>query len=237
MADQTILIDLDALMDTRLGALSQISTEAAVAVMKNAYWERERDDFDELSGGLITKDQFKATYAARTVETLKASVMTSLLDIIGPITKELQRKQSGGVEVQAIRVVLNAAPYQLSDEEAAAFIDVIRQYVALNAQVSLIYLPMEKRTPTNIDNLCDMYVTYDYDEWFTMHHQALAENPLPMLTFMIPALLQNPEKLKPEEMIDKETGMVKDPLKAFQMLLMEYLAIEFQPSFIFSIVR
>lgn len=237
MTKQTILLDLDAVLDTRLGSLSQVSPDAAVAVMRNGYWEREQDNFDVLSGGLITLEQYKTAYAKRDETTLAASVLTRLVDVLGPITQELQRKQSAQVEVSEIHLLLNFYPYKLEPATVEAFLASIKVYLAVSTQVRAVSYAPADLTPVNLDKLCDLYILYDYNEWIGLHRDALAAHPIPMTTMLAPELWHSKDALKPEYIVDKETGMTRNPFRLHQMIMAEFIGLEFHPIFLFSMVH
>jgi hypothetical protein len=234
MISQTFLIELDACLDTRLGTLSQISHDGVMAVMRNGYWGRDTDDFETLSGGLITNEQFAAKYATRDVETLKASMMTQLFDVIGPMTKELQRQQSMQVEIGDINVVINFFPYQLDDDVKRTLLDAMTPYLAINTRLKAAYIPLTQLHPTDIEGLADIAIIYHYNDWMTHWLNELPANKIPMMTMMVPKLLHNKAAMTEDIIRDPETGELRDPFELHTLVMAEFLAIEFQPVNVFS---
>jgi hypothetical protein len=237
MTNQTILIDLDAILDTRLGTVSRISQGAAAAVMNNGYWERDEDNFSKLSGGEILNDEYAELYRKRDVETLKRSALTRIVDVLGPVTKALQEKQAARVEVKDICLKINIAPYEVTVAEGDEIATAMRAYVAVNTIIEVVNIPLEKLTPDNLDALCDIYIFYDYNEWFKVHGNRLLEKPIPMMTIMVPMLMANKDSVTDNDLLDKDTGMAHDPFKLHQMILAEYIGVEFQPAFVFSVIH
>jgi hypothetical protein len=236
MLSQTFLIEFDACLDTRLGTLSRISQEGVMAVMRNGYWRRDTDNFEELSGGLITNEQYKEMYAKRDVETLKASVVTRLFDLIGPMSKELMRRQAEQVEIGEIIVKVNFYPYVLPDEDKQLILDLLATMMAIVTKFKHCYIPIDQLTPRTIDRLADIYIMYNYDEWFTLHHESFKTEHYPMMAVMVPKIMHNKEQLTEELKIDPETGQERDPWHLHQLILAEYLSVDFQPAFIYSSV-
>jgi hypothetical protein len=234
MISQTFLIDLDACMDTRLGALSQISLEGVTAIMRNKYWSRDTDDFELMSGGLITNAQFAAQYAIRDKETLKASMMTQLFSVLGPMTKELQYRQSQKVEIGTINVIINFWPYALDDDEKKMLMDAMSIYLAINVRISSAYIPPDHLTPKELDGLADIAIMYGYNDWLTLHLEELVKSRIPMMTIMGPQILYNKQILTEELLNDPETGERRDPFKVHSLIMAEFLAVEFQSSSVFS---
>lgn len=237
MNKQTLLIDLDALVDTRLGTLSKISSDITAEIMTNGYWDRMRDDFDVLSQNKIDINEYKRLYAERDVETLVNSIMTAALTLIGPMTQELQKRATRGVDVGEIEVLINFAPYKLERELIDEYVEVIRNYLAITCKVSATFLPVAELNPLKLDQVADIWITYAYDEWMTLHNEALLTNRIPMMTILAPALMHNPDKLTKEELTDIRTGEEFNPFKLHQDIMAEFIGIEFHPSFVFSMVH
>lgn len=237
MINQTFLIEFDACLDTRLGTLSRISTDGVLAVMKNGYWRRDTDDFEKLSGGLITNQQYKELYAARDEETLKASVVTQLFDVVGPMTKELQFRQSRQVEIGHINVIINFHPYQLDEDTRAEILLSLVPFLAVNARITDVCIPMSSLTPTVLNSLADIAIFYNYDDWFTLHNEEVVKDPYPMMTVMAPMIMHNKAQLTEDLLTDPESGQQRDPFKLHSLFLAEFLGVEFQPSTVFSSIR
>lgn len=237
MNKQTLLIDLDALVDTRLGTLNKISSDITAEIMGNGYWDRMRDDFDVLSRNKIDIDEYKRLYAERDVETLASSIMTAALTLIGPMTQELQKRAARAVDVGEIEVMINFSPYKLDRELIEEYVNVIRNYLAITCKVSGVHFSLAELTPTKLDQIADIWITYAYDDWLTLHNQALLTDRIPMMTILAPALMYNAEKLSKEELTDIRTGEEFNPFKLHQDIMAEFIGIEFHPSFVFSMVH
>ena len=79
MSAKRILIDIDTLLDTRLGLLHTLNPEAVKRVVVNdRYWLRDYDDWEVLTEGLVTKSQFDDAWKQRTTDILQHSMMTSI---------------------------------------------------------------------------------------------------------------------------------------------------------------
>lgn len=237
MINQTFLIEFDACLDTRLGTLSRISSEGVMAVMNNGYWKRDTDDFEKMSGGLITNQQYKELYAIRDEETLKASMMTQLFDVIGPMTKELQFRQSRQVEIGHINVVINFYPYKLDNETREEILLSLVPFLAVNSRITDTWVSPDKLTPSVLNGMADIAIFYNYDDWFTLHIEELVKDPYPMMTAMVPMLLHNKAQLTEDLLTDPETGQQRDPFKLHSLFLAEFLGVEFQPANVFSSIR
>lgn len=238
MSDQTILIELDALLDTRLGALSRLGIEWPARLMADTpYWERETDDFGEQLGGAISTQAYQEVYNARgkDLEVLKASGLTMMPQLLGPMSRTLQARKIKGLDVVGrIRFLLNVYPYPLEAEECEAFCEALRPYIALSAEIETVSLPLKDITPEYLASHCDLFILYHFDEWDKLQRENLMRTPIPEVTLMVPQLYPR----KPTEQdITSETGHRYDPFKLICLVYLEHLALEVQPVFLYSLIR
>jgi hypothetical protein len=109
---ETIYVDLDCLLDTRLGTLAKINPELASNALMNGYHERDEDIFE----GVGVEDYRKA-YEARDVDTLTLSVITGMFSFLHEcVLAAFKRIQIDGI-FDAIQLEVNYWPYELDDEE------------------------------------------------------------------------------------------------------------------------
>lgn len=235
MNDQRILIELDVLLDTRLGSISKLSHDAAAAVMTNDMWVREVDDFATLSGGLITNEAYKATYAERDVETLARSFLTNIVDYLGNVTRTLQHNSTDGIDVKNIHLVVNTNRYDLTQEEINLMIEGIRPHVALTTKVSAVKHTIDQLDPVTLNTNYDSYILYDFDEWDKRHREQLMKNPMPEFSIVAPRLHFTGAVPKPEDLISD--GQTVDPFRLTTLVFMERVDLEFLPVFFFSVTR
>lgn len=235
MIDQRILVNLDTLLDTRLGAISRHSAPAATAVMRNGYWSRENDDFEKMSGGLITNARFKEIYDNRDQAVLKASYLTNIHHLLLGITKALQHKKAAGVEVGTIRLTVNVWPYKFTAEECEVLVESLRGFVAVTTEIDTAYISLADQTPGRLNNDYDAAIIYDYDEWDILHRKEMDESPIPLFTMMMAAKLRNGCSLS-DEVYQTEDGVV-DPWKALTHYMTGRIALAIEPLFFFSITR
>lgn len=239
MIDQTILVDLDAILDTRLATMSKIDVEAAIkAVADDRYRNRLRDDWDIITEGRVSKERFKEEYARRDVETLKRAMMTPMVKLVAGMTKAIQWRAAAQVDVRSITLLINTWPYvDLNKEQLEMYVACMSMYCAASTQIRTVCLSLEDLTPKRLDKTTDIWVTYAYDEWLTLHLKGLAENPIWETTLLTAQIMHNPVALKEEDLSNKETGEVYDPFVMHQAAMAEFIGIEFHPALAFSMVH
>jgi len=236
MTSQTILVCLDTLLDTRLGAVSQVSQAAAAKLLEKDYWGRMVDDFEGMSGGLITNEAYKEAWKNRDVVTLQSSALTNMHNMLGTITRSLQCRQSRGLEVESINVVINMFPYRLNIIEQETLVEALRPYVALETTVRTTYLEFEELTPSRLNAEFDAWVMYDFNEWLALHHTDLLNNRIPAFTMYIPQLFWT-GKVPTQQECMHSSGQAMDPFKLMEMTMMEFLGLDIVTALAYSIVK
>lgn len=236
MADQNILVDLDTILDTRLGALSLVSGEAAGAVLETDYWNRPNDDFEQQIPGKVTNAQYLEIYNNRNFDVLRNSLLTNMVHILGEMTRTLQTRQIRQLDVGRITLTLNVWPYELEPHEYEVFAEAIRPYVALNTHVDVVNLPLDRATPSLLLSEYAAWITYDLDAWLLKHGEALRTNPIPEFTLITPKIFFTRRLPTEEELRESETN-VFDPFKVVELGLLEWVAIEFREVGFFSLIE
>jgi len=235
MNDQRILIELDCLLDTRLGTLSKLSQQAAANAMNNDLWVRETDDFQTLSNGLVTNEAYKTTYALRDVETLARSFLTNIVDYLGNLTRTLQHNATDGIDVKDIYLTINTNRYDLTNEEIGLMIEGLRPHVALTTQINAVKYTIDQLTPGLLNANYDSYILYDFDEWDKRHREQLMKNPMPEFSIVAPRLHFTGKVPDPSDLVSD--GQTVDPFRLTQLIFMERLDLEFLPVFFYSVTR
>lgn len=236
MTSQTILVCLDALLDTRLGAVSQVSQAAAAKLLETDYWGRMVDDFEGMSGGLITNEAYKEAWKNRDVETLQSSALTNMHNMLGTITRSLQSRMARGLEVESVNVVINMYPYRLNIIEQEALVGALRPYVALETTVRTTYLEFEELTPMRLNAEFDAWVMYDFNEWLALHHADLLNNRIPAFTMYVPQLFWT-GKVPSQEECRHSSGQMMDPFKLLEMTFMEFLGLDIVTALAYSLIK
>lgn len=202
-----MLLSVDVLLDTRLGVIANLSQEAAkVLVSNDNYWERDYDDWEKLTGGLITNEAFKEAYANRggvnSAQTLNASFETGLSPFLYQMLAEADINMMDGMtsEADEVGLAINVYPYVMTVEERATLVDIIQTKYGTNLNVKLVDYTMEELT---VECLADEFggmVIYEFAEWFKHHHVAIVGSLLPDFNVIHPKLFdRDPTELTIEE--------------------------------------
>jgi len=202
-----ILLGIDELLDTRLGVIANISQEAAAKLVSNpGYWERDFDDWEKLTDGMITKAAFDEAWANRGGEnsaaTINASFETGLAPFLYQMLAEADINMMDGMTRQAdeIGLAVNTAPYTMSPSERATLIEIIQLKYGSELNVKLVEYTIEELT---IERLADEFgamIIYDFANWFKLHHVAIVGTLMPDFNIVHPKLFdRDPSELTLEE--------------------------------------
>jgi len=159
-----VLIDIDALLDTRLGTIVSIANDRLEDIILSGYHTRKSDDFIG-----VDKDAFKERYANRDKEVLLNSIVTPMARLLEEFSKKtLKLLLSTPFQYQP-EIVLNIYPYILTNEEIKVLVGVIKSYTENLADISVVYKCYDEITPKYLKDDIAIYVTYNYNEWLETH--------------------------------------------------------------------
>lgn len=232
---QSILVELDALQDTRMGTIARINT-AAMKAMGEGYWKRPSDNFHVLTGGMISNEAFSELYKNRCKETLKQSIATGAAHYLGVITRTLQSMKTGPEEIEDISVTLNIHPYVFTEGELASMVEGLQTFLALSTRIEVISKPVQELTPQYLNTHFDAYLLYDFNTWDSHQRTNLIRNPIPEFTIIAPALFLVDKEPTEDECRD-EDGNLYDLEWVVQMALYEWVIIEHFPVAMFSMLN
>jgi len=229
-----ILIDLDAIIDTRLGTIDAIDPEKAVKVLKDdRYFFRTKDDFEEICD--ISSNQFKDAYAKRNVDILKRSMICPTVTSLKEITV--------GLEIQRVElpiapkpiVELNVWPYELDDVTLSAIKAAMLKHTGGQTYIRAVFLKPEEITIRKLRNEnYGAFFTYSFRDWLVGRLQELDEVQVPRMSLFAPMIFeQDISQIDTKEFMKE--GM--DPLRGIEMLFAMCFALDIMPTFMFSIYR
>lgn len=232
--DKTLLVELDCLLDTRIATVSSLNSRAAVDLLNKRYSERVMDDFESLTGGGVTNEQFRKKYAERDTDILKDSRPTRIIYLLQKIVMDLLNQKHCGPEVTSVTVAINIFPYKMNMSEREALITSITTMLHLDADVVIVELSLDKLTPTLLKDNWDATIIYDFNMWFTLHADELDTVTLPRNLLFAPALLiseiKDPNDLKVEGLEDV------GPFALLEMSMVDRITLELLAVKEFSII-
>lgn len=188
MLNINVLVDFDALFDTRMAVLGLQGNEVVIALMYNAkYHNRRSDDFTALST-LVNQDKFKLDYEKRgTDQHIRNNLtFTKILDLVRDSEDAFYTDNPTAVEGGGYNVHLNIYPFKLSDKEK---VDLVEGFSELFLRpVKLVDFNPAILNPKYLRENYTSYVTYDFDMWLKTHIDRLTAYPIAGFEFVVPYL-------------------------------------------------
>lgn len=229
MADRTeiVYVDLDCLLDTRLGTLALANEQWAVNALKQGYHQRRMDEFPD-----INWDDFKKLYETRTADVLPMSVYTNMFVVLANILKaEFDHTASGGQGAK-IEIQVNYHPYDLEPEEIGALCQAISHRTMEMADVRMVSVSDGFLTPAYCRDTFAMMIRYTYEPWIETHVKAFEDCKMPGMALLAPALYQ---KIPSDEETKEFSDLGLDPLRATEITLAPLFALRLLDANAFSI--
>lgn len=184
---QVILVELDSLLDTRMGTLLQLDLDyAKEQLATQAYFTRLSDEF---SSPQFSQEEFKARYRWRNQETLRLSMRTPVLSRLHEMVLELEVMAINTPFVERVAIEVNCYPYKLDPAVIDAFLQSIACFVGPTAELSMVSYKPEDLTPQAIKAQgWSGLIFYEFDHWFTLHAEKLSQCDIHDVVFIVPAL-------------------------------------------------
>lgn len=207
----SIYVELDALLDTRLGTLAKISPDLAAQVLSNGYHARTTDTFTGVDSAT-----FNTLYSQRDVETLKLSVVTGIVPVLRDLAEKLTEQMQNRPYHDAITLVVNLYPYQLDSEEQDLIGKSIATLLSGTASVEVVNIASINLTPLHCKQHFSSMVMYDYDSWMSLHTDNFKLARLPDVLVFSPAIYFTGSEPTKEEM-DFAVNQANHPFVATEM--------------------
>jgi hypothetical protein len=228
-----LLVDLDALLDTRFGTILGLNKDAAAPIVESGYHSRMLDDFETPSKGLITNEAFRDAYAKRDIETLKRSIMTGIPTILRTHVDNLEERRLRQVDVESISVTINTWPYILPGPLLQQYKTVFGLTLPEHVGIGITRIDPKDLPPIRLREEYDGWCTYDLDAWMKLHYQDLLRVRCNQVTVIAPRIhIRDPGELKPDE--EQEGFNPLDVHALHSMVMEEFIHIEYLPIVDFS---
>ena len=184
-----ILIDIDALLDTRSGTLFSIDPAAAIATLKNKTYAGRIIDFFPL----VDMRVFSKKYANRDKSILKFSSITNTLGILHDFIQRVMNKNLNSPVEMDIEIHLNIHPFVLSDYEKKLLTIALASKLPLKPIVKLVDYSLENLNPYFVKTNYNTLVLYDFFTWVELHskNELIKKHPIPEVTIFAPAILKH----------------------------------------------
>lgn len=242
-----IIVELDALLDTRSGCLSQIDPDEALRLLAVGFCSRKSEDLTAFNSS-ISNEAYKAAYSKRDVFTLAESRLSSyIFELKSQIETFIQDRSDDQSRIEQLVVWINSYPYDLDEDEKLDILAAIDTHTQVTERYEgLVKLKLEPIKPDELklkwlkDNKVYTYVTPDITEWFNtiMYKNRLRDDliPYPQLTLIAPKLLREHNILDGLENSVKHILEKQSPFDFIKTAFSPVVGIEFCPIELMSLI-
>lgn len=228
---QNTLIDLDCLVDTRLGLLFQRYRNhynKLSDVQMNDIIHRTHDTMWQWA--CVSEDDWCTQYDKRDVGTLKHSLPTDMMVNLKPIIMSKYVEGKTSPVHYPLHLFINIYPYVLDNEECEVLVDAIKECTFDDLDVDVVRLSPESLTPGSVKDSYQVLFMYEGVKWLELHKQELLDCKMPRTILNLPGyLIDNKEAMEAAEQENV------DPFERAKVAMSEFITLEFLSPNFFSL--
>lgn len=201
-----IYVDLDCLLDTRLGTLMSIDSKRGLDVLDSKdYYLRDTEEFPYFSS-----EEFQNRYDNRDTNVLKHSTVSNIIIDLKEMIVDLMGKVQVHPLYNSVKLFINISPYSLTEDEKDTIIDVMRSHTFYMSDIEIIDIPLKELSCLWVyENVSHLFI-YHYDEWLNGRSMELSYRGLPDISLYIPRLYFSHRPTEDDYKPMKESGIETD---------------------------
>ncbi len=203
-----LFVDIAAVLDTRLAAISILDEKAATRMLNDErYYTRLTDEF-WLIDPAIDEQKYKELIHSGDVELLVSSRPTGMLIDISKTVQILEKKiMTGQPDISSLGIDINIYPFKLTPDELHDMKEAFSKYWGVMTEINFVEIPYKDLTTELISSMnWSVLYLYNFFKWEESYLPFLKEKPkpIPSVTLCVPdlvrsmAILEAMEKEKPK---------------------------------------
>ena len=184
MKKQKILVNLDSLMDTRLGCVRCINPDWVDPLLESGYISRLHNTlsfFHKDIDDVAVEERWKT----RDMDVLRNSFSTNILNLLIHQCTLNNKGDPEHPEAQFISIVINTYPYQMSNDELTTLFIYLRSLFGIT-RLTQVHMPTVEITPSYLNGNINRFIFHDLEEWNNDHILNLPQCPIPTIIFNTP---------------------------------------------------
>lgn len=227
---ENIYLDLDTILDTRLGTLAKLGEEHPIRALNSGkYHKRLLDEFEGIS-----VHEFREAYAKRDIETLKLSVLTNMTFFLRRLIKDSLMSAIMQQRVEKMCFTVNVYPYDFSDPDLVEMlIGCIRFHTYSTSNVQIVSIPDEELTPEFVAKHYQIMIRYDWVNWVDKHKEFFEQRGIPGVTVVVPELFY--DAIPTPDDIDRLNLKKQNPFTMAETATAALFRLKHMPVSLFSI--
>jgi hypothetical protein len=185
MKDYNVLIELDCLLDTRLGTVYQMNPDLVLPLLQAGYHNRLHNNLGLLNPD-INQNLFLEKYKKRDINTLMVSRKTYLVKILAEFN--LRDKIADYSYPESLRrfFTVNYYPYKLTPKQVEAYKEVLEDVLDIdpNTSIKMVSIPLEKLNVPYIKTNFQRMIFVNSEPWLTYFKDkpdGYKANPIPLI--------------------------------------------------------
>lgn len=184
-----VYVELDCLLDTRLGTVSTIDNKAGEQLIAGGkYYSRWHDRIWELCA--VSEVKYSQDYGWRDKETLKHSKTTLVYKALNDVLFDEHDKYMRGIIHKAPSVTVNIYPYDVDKKS----IELLLSNLLVTPWITVISENPEKLPPWEIGKKYTHIWQYDFDTYLKPFYRELGEKGAGTAIYHFPALARGKNK-------------------------------------------
>lgn len=189
-----MLVELDALVDTRYALFRRFDPEAAARMLRSGRYHARFADHFWKESDKFTKEDWDREWAKRDVSLLRESIMTEGIEEIKTAVANINWGMQQ-TDKKRVELVLNIAPYDLSPSVREAYKAVLETELLTVNEVSTTSQPLWVLHPEDIAQRYDMLMIYNFHEWIASFEHRFEQFEMGATLVMAPRLFKDlPER-------------------------------------------
>ena len=155
-----LLVDLDSILDTRLGTIARFGKEVYVKALQNGYYTRRSDHFFG-----VDNEKYRELYSERDIVTLSYSMMTHVVSLLKDFVTRVNVTSATSPIKKIPRIDINTYPYVIPDEVMNTIIKAIHVHIADKVNIGHVHYSFKDMHYDLIKFTYDHLDMYDLSHW------------------------------------------------------------------------
>lgn len=237
-----LVIELDALFDTRLGTLADLNDDYAFNALMNGFPDRWTDDPISYEAGCSTM-AYQERYSKRDTKILKLSHPTDFALDFKDIIEDLECRSVAGDPTVAkkLEILVNYHPYKLTNAEIEVYVKSLRTIFKCITPIRMISMDIAAMT-TEWMKECDIvgaYI-YNYSSWVDeaiTRRLMQGEQPegIPEVVVYFPTLMRDAAQAAVIGEYNNEFDGIPDIFASLKFHLNKWISVDWVNSIYYSI--
>ncbi len=229
MQIESVLVDLDAILDTRLPLiLSHFPDE--IDTILPLYFGRKTNAIKDL----FTFKEFNEWYLNRDKKLLLNATMTSVVFILRDFIENTIKNMHTNVTNSIPNIILNIFPYDLTNNELKYILKGILAHTGPEVNIEVVNLNNKQLKPSYLNNNIWGMIKFDFYNWLIDNASILEDTSerCPDVKVLTPAYF--PAEINELPNLFIKDGQKIDPFHGFSVLMKPIIDIDFLKTTIFD---